>query len=213
MLPPVQLPKFLQILGSGTMSQDSCFNSRKPAPRYELGQWEQELFVAQIKNTSTLITDSQPQLYCCFKVTLDYTIVWRLWICVNELNSKTVILKVQEGNKNGWLLLSPGRFYRSQFTVIRSYRWDLIKVPSSLQRCYKPEHIEEKCPHWEKGYVPSVHAIHREPYSLPTEVSECITQLSLCKGTVKAQDFHSKKHLLMANGSTDEKGKKVAHIT
>lgn len=47
-------------------------------------------------------------------------------------------------------------------------------------------------------------------YFIPTEVSECFTQLFLCKESVKAQDFHCKECLLTAKSSTDRKSKKAA---
>lgn len=197
------------------VSWDSCFNSRKPASRYELSQQrEEEFHVAQIKNAYILITYNQPWLYYYYKVTLDYTIVLRLWIWVNEVISNTGILKVQMVNRNGCLWSFPGRFYTSLSSLSEGHAGEMLwrfcracKDIKSQNRSKRRGHTVRRAV-FHLSKLPSQSCIH---YLIPAEVSECVTQLYLCKESVKVQGHHCKKHLLVANSSTGRKSKKAAH--
>lgn len=147
MLPPVQLPKFLQTVGSGTMSWDSCFNSRKPAYKYKLGQTIRRGTSHPTNSKCIHSKYDQPRLCYYFKVTLDPTIVLRLWISVNKVNSKAGIHKVQVVIGAGACYLFQEGFIHlvihcQRLMHIRPYKGSvkLAKTSNQMQIMFVQEH-------------------------------------------------------------------------
>jgi len=98
---------------------------------------------------------------------LDYIIVLSLRIWVNEVNSKTGIPELQVViGMTGCYLFQAGFIdlivHCQKVMQMRPYKGSV-----KLAKDQKLEHIYEKWPHWEKGCVSPVQAIHTEPSSLP----------------------------------------------